>query len=443
MGAKSAPEAPDYRGAAEEQAESSREVTTAQTYANRPTQITPWGRVDWTPAQTRDPGTGENVTTWQQEMTLDPDEQAALDSQQAVQLGRSGLAQGLIERTGQELEDPVNWRQMPEMGELDPSALPEVDPFSLEGMQEVDPFSAEGLPALDAAGGYQQSFADTAYDRSASLIEPRNERARAALDARLRNQGLTPGSEAYDNAMGDLRDQQGETMTRLAQDSVFRGSDEQQRQFEREMAERGMYGGERMQEVGTAAALRAQQAAERGQQFDADLMAREQAFQQQLQGGSYQNILRQQAIAEEAQRRGWSINEMNALLTGQQVSTPSMPGFMGAERSEAAQYLRGAESQGAFDQSTYSTAMGPVNAAIGAAGSFGASDARLKTNVKRIGSTPKGLPVYTWDWTAEGKRVSNNDPRRVGVMAHELQAVNPAAVSVVNGYLHVDYSQVE
>ena len=39
-----APEAPDYVGAAEQQADSSRIVTEQQNWANRPTQITPFGQ---------------------------------------------------------------------------------------------------------------------------------------------------------------------------------------------------------------------------------------------------------------------------------------------------------------------------------------------------------------------------------------------------------------
>ena len=39
---------------------------------------------------------------------------------------------------------------------------------------------------------------------------------------------------------------------------------------------------------------------------------------------------------------------MNALLSGQQISTPQMPNFQNAQASEAAQFLRGAESKGDF-----------------------------------------------------------------------------------------------
>jgi hypothetical protein len=47
-----------------------------------------------------------------------------------------------------------------------------------------------------------------------------------------------------------------------------------------------------------------------------------------------QTQLRQQKIAEEAQRRNMSLNEMNALMSGQQVQAPQMPGFQTATSSQ-------------------------------------------------------------------------------------------------------------
>lgn len=400
MGSKSAPAPPDYQGAAKATAEGSKEVTQAQTFANRPTQNTPWGSSTWVPGVTRDPATGKEMTTWEQNLTLSPAEQAALESQQAVQQGRSELAEGLVSRAGQELSNPVDWRGLPATGEvptsgmtvegLDYSGAPEISmtDFSSLGMPENVDYGA--LPGLDAGGGYQQSFADTFYDRSASLLEPRMERQREAADNRLRNQGLVPGTEAYDRAMGDIMTSQGETMGRLAQDAVFAGADEQQRQFGREATARSMFGGEAQQEFGNDAYLRELMGGDMQQQFSNEAFMRDliggereaefagdmalsgQRFDQSREASTYQNLLRQQAIAEEAQRRGMSINDMNALLSGQQVGTPQMPNFNTAAAASPADYLRAAEGRGQFDQQTYSTALGPLNSLLANQGiSFG------------------------------------------------------------------------
>lgn len=66
------------------------------------------------------------------------------------------------------------------------------------------------------------------------------------------------------------------------------------------------------------------------------------------------------------------------------------------------------------------------------------SDARLKDNVKRVG-TKAGLPWYTWTWNEEALKLGlfGDDE---GVMAHEVAEVKPEAVRVVDNYLRVDYS---
>jgi hypothetical protein len=80
-----------------------------------------------------------------------------------------------------------------------------------------------------------------------------------------------------------------------------------------------------------------------------------QQFGMNQQAAAFQNQLRQQAIAEQMQRRGMSLNEMNALLSGQQVSMPQMPSFAAAQRSETPNIL-GATQMG------YDAALGAYNA---------------------------------------------------------------------------------
>jgi len=56
---------------------------------------------------------------------------------------------------------------------------------------------------------------DRAYQTASANIEPRMERARAAMENRLRNQGLDPTSEAYRSQMNDLGLQQNEARNDL------------------------------------------------------------------------------------------------------------------------------------------------------------------------------------------------------------------------------------
>lgn len=63
------------------------------------------------------------------------------------------------------------------------------------------------------------------------------------------------------------------------------------------------------------------------------------------------------------------------------------------------------------------------------------SDRRLKKNIKQIGTRSDGLNVYEFDYIWGGGR-------QVGLMAQEVKAIYPGAVSESGGYLMVDYSKV-
>jgi|GEM_PF-1072457 len=174
----------------------------------------------------------------------------------------------------------------------------------------------------------------------------------------------------------------------------------------------------------------------------ARMQAMNQAGQQQFglnqQAAQFQNQLRQQAIAEEAQRRGMSLNEMNALLSGQQVNMPNMPSFSQALRSETPNILgatqMGYDAQlGAYNaqQAQNANMMGGLFSLGSAAMPFMFSDRRLKRNIKRIGTHDSGVGIYAY--TIFGKP-------EIGVMAQELQQVKPELVKRhANGYLMVDY----
>ena len=69
---KQAPAAPDYGAAAAQQAQSSREVTNMQTFANRPDQNTPFGSTSWSNAAVIDPATGQPLNVFVMTVDIDP-----------------------------------------------------------------------------------------------------------------------------------------------------------------------------------------------------------------------------------------------------------------------------------------------------------------------------------------------------------------------------------
>ena len=102
------------------------------------------------------------------------------------------------------------------------------------------------------------------------------------------------------------------------------------------------------------------------QSYDQSRGANQQNYQQAMAGSQYANQIRQQQITEAMTKRGFSLNEINGLLSGQQVNTPQMPSFQGASAAQAAPIY-----QAAVDQGNYNAGMSPWNAVLGAAGTLG------------------------------------------------------------------------
>jgi hypothetical protein len=81
--------------------------------------------------------------------------------------------------------------------------------------------------------------------------------------------------------------------------------------------------------------------------------------------------------------------------------------------------------------------MSSLGQAAGAAGTLAMlSDRRLKTDIKKVGMTDVGLPVYTYKY-------KGNDVTHMGVMAQEVEEVFPEAVEEINGFKAVYYNLIK
>jgi hypothetical protein len=75
---------------------------------------------------------------------------------------------------------------------------------------------------------------------------------------------------------------------------------------------------------------------------------------------------------------------------------------------------------------------GLMSAAGSAAGAAAASDRRVKEDIKQVGTLDNGLPVYTF-------RYKGGSVTHMGVMAQDVEQVNPDAVTEIDGIKHVYY----
>lgn len=468
-GKGSSPPPPDYTGAAQAQATSSKETTNMANYANRPTINTPFGGQDWTTEKVIDPGTGQEVTKWTQNTTVTPEAQQALDSQMAMQQGRSDIANSLMPAAQEAVTTPIDYSQFSKAGtapslsnfqSLSPAQNMQTSFEATQGMPGQ--FKAENLPALPT---FDRGFVDSQLNEALNYMRPDQERAQSSLETKLVNQGLTRGSEAYNNAYRQMMDQQSRDKYNALTTAYGQGN----QMFQNQLGANAQAFGQQNQSwqnnfnLGNTAFNQANTLASFGnnarqQDFNnAQNQAQfnntnaQNVFAQEQNLANYQNQLRQQQIAEAQQRQLQPLNNINALMTGQQVGMPQMPSFNANQAAQPVNYLGAAQAQGnyslqqqamqnASQNTATSGAFGLGGSMLGAgAAAMMMSDKRLKTDIKKIMNIKVNGKTLGW----YRYKYLGSDCTYEGVLAQEVKKDIPEAVKRhSNGYLMVDYATI-
>ena len=246
----------------------------------------------------------------------------------------------------------------------------------------IDPMSGvKGTP-----GAFYNKAGDAIMAQFNRYQAPGMAAAQSDKVAQLNAQGLKPGDAGYDRAMASLTAQQDQEK-QAAMDSATLMS------------------------------------ANVGHQMYGDT----------LQGQNFNNTVHQQQITEQLQRQGFSLNQINAILTGAQVSMPNMPGFNTAAASQATNYTGAAQDAYAANLNAANASNANISGVASlAGGAMMMSDRRLKKNVVRVGIGSHGYPIYEFTYIDEPDNV-----RHYGVMADE---VNQDAVHKhESGFDMVDY----
>lgn len=388
FGGNDQPAAPDYTGAAQATAQSSKEVTNINNWANRPTIKTPWGTQSWTTEKQIDPATGQEVTAWTQNTSLTPESQAALNSQMAMQQGRSDLANSLMNQAGDAVTKPIDYDSFSEMGatptasnfqELN-SAGRGNNPFNYSTQpiqQQVD------MSGVSKLGTYDRAFVNDAFNEALNYMRPDQERQQSALETKLVNQGLTRGSEAYNNAYRQMMDQQSRDKYGALQTAYNQGN----QMYQNQLAANNQTYNQAFNNANFANNAQNQSFNQQNQAWNNNFNLNNQMFNQDLQQATfnnqnrqnefaqqqnianYQNVLRQQQIAEAQQRQLQPLNNINALISGQQVSMPQMPSFNANQAAQPVNYLGAAQAQGNYNMQQQQMNNASSNSAM--AGAFG------------------------------------------------------------------------
>jgi hypothetical protein len=144
----------------------------------------------------------------------------------------------------------------------------------------------------------------------------------------LINQGLRPGTEAYDNAIQLLGQQENDARTQAALTGI-----------------------------------------------NLDTSANAQGYNQALQGAQFGNTAQQQALMQAIQGRQMPLNEITALMSGSQIQNPQFQAYSGSNIAAAPIY-GATQQQGQFDQNTYNQQVAAQNQNTGGLYSLGAVGAK-------------------------------------------------------------------
>lgn len=237
------------------------------------------------------------------------------------------------------------------------------------------PFSLSGLPQAPDAGGAREQAINAAYGSATSRLDPMFQQREADTRTRLMNQGLQPGSEAYEREMGQLGRDRSDAYNQALSGAIGQGT-----------------------AAGSA------------------------LFQQGMQS-------RQQALEEMLRQRGQAFGEL-----GQMNGLMGMQGYNQAGLGQGANLLGAAGLQENANFGRWQTQQQMLADIIGSgtqlAGTLGAafaSDERAKDEIQRLGyEVLPGVEAVSFRYKPE---MGLGTKRHIGVLAQDVEKAMPGVVS--------------
>lgn len=602
MGKPKAPKAPDPAQTAAAQTGTNIGTAIANQTLGNVNQVTPDGALTYSQTGTKqwtDPTSGKvyDLPTYTATQTLSAGQQAIKNQSDKAELNLATLAAGQSAKLNDLLGRPVDTSGAPAAGDPTKIGLPQYTGYGAgPTLQTTVPKTGNVMSSIASGGTIQDKLGNTgtvqtglanagniknsianagniqtgvadagaiktsvgdtgnvtnSYDYSAdtsryenALMErmnPQLAQSRSALETQLANQGLQPGSEAYNRAIDSATRQEndarlgailnaGQEQSRLAglaRDQATFQNSAQQQNFNQALAAAGFTNQAQAQQYGQNAnnmqlanaaqaqqyqqnandagfsnqaqqqgfnqnlasgqfanaaqaqqqqnALQAAQLANSAQQqkfgqnaaqLEANNAAQDQNFQQALAAAGFGNEAKQQMYqnqntttaannalkdqtfnAQQAQQtaqnnarsqylnelyaaRNQPINEISSLLSGAQVNNPNFVPTQGVSIPNV-DYAGLVQQDYANRVNAYNAKQAGIGSILGGvAGLASLSDERAKKDIKQVGG------LYEYRYKGEGKGA----PKRIGVMAQEVEKVRPdVVIRGDDGLRRVDY----
>lgn len=337
------PDPPDYAALARQQGEENRRTAEESAALNRLDENTPLGSVRYSRvADDSMPG----GFRYQRDISLSPEQQQLYDLESGNAIAGQRIASGMQGRLADATRNPFSLSAFGRAGTVEGGADP----------MDVGLPGARNLGTAADYGGGRERIEDALFRRRMRFAEPQMQQDSAALDTRLRNQGLMPGSEAYNNEMTRLQNNQQQFREDAIDNAIMAGGAEQSRL------------------AGLDMGLDAQRFGQESTVSRMGLDRITQALTNRLAQTGFNNTVRQNNINESLMERNQPLAEFNAFRTG---NTPQMPQFQPYAMTSQAPAPVFQAGQAGYDART-----GQYNSLMGFGQSFINAGAKLASGGK-------------------------------------------------------------
>jgi hypothetical protein len=366
------PATPDYTGAAKETAAGNLDAARAAVASNRVNQVTPYGSLNYA-VTGKDP---YGNPTWTATTSLSPEQQQLYNYDVQSSLGLGRLQNTGLDYVNKMISQPFSTSSLPQL-----SSQLNAPQFNQLG-------NAETMQRAGSTEQLQRDLQDqgmAGWDRASALmmqrLQPQMDIQQKNLDARLANQGIAVGTEAYNRAKIGLGTQQNDLLTQAQLQSQGIG----QNLFNQAL-QAGQFGNQAMTQqqqnqlanLGFSNAAAQQDFGNRQAQLQMNNAIQQQMFGNQAAQAQLANQARGQGFQELAYQRNEPINTLNAVRSGSQVTTPN-------------QFYVNAPQQATTAGADYLGAAGMTgNANIAAANASNAQRNAMISGLFSIGSSAAG-----------------------------------------------------
>ena len=351
--------APDYTGAAIAQGAANVDAARASAKLSNPNVYSPYG--------TQLVSYDGDIPTIRQ--TLTPEAQRTLEAQQTLQGNLARLGGTAYTNAFGALSAPFSFGGQVQTQFNQGGPLQNAPSAGQYGLARGGPNAPNLTSQLDLSNVAKMpvNAGTTAQEAIMRRLEPNLARQRTSTETQLINQGLRPGTEAYDNAARILGEQENDLRSQAALQGLNLDIGANQQGFTQ-----AVQGGQ----FANAADLAEFSARQQAQQAENQAIAQNygqgmtasqaqnaieaQRYNQARQSAEFGNTAQQQALAQALTQRQLPLNEISALMSGSQIQNPQFAAYQG-QNIAPAPIANATAQQGAYNQNLYNQQVGTYN----------------------------------------------------------------------------------